>query len=336
MGLRGDKMKRLIPLVFLLTLALAQGLEAFWKAVEVPGGVCADGSPYRFYVSPGDPKRVVLDFQGGGACWDAATCGPESRTYRKRVDVQELYLAQGIYNRMSVANPFFGWTRVFVPYCTGDLHVGRATVDYGGFRVFHQGARNAQAALEYLYKNYPAPERIFVTGCSAGAYGALFWADRVLATYRNAQIAVCGDAGVGVTTADFPGYARWNPRLPELPGLSDRPKVSEIYLALAKAYPKAVLAQYTTVLDGTQIFFYGLMKGEKSPSEATAREWATLAQEAVLAPAQAPNYTFYLAPGGQHCILPRPELYTLKVGEVSFLDWLKALAEGKVPPRVRP
>ena len=105
-------MKRLIALVILFALALAQGLEAFWKAVEVPGGVCADGSPYRFYVSPGDPRKVVIDFQGGGACWDQATCGPESRTYRKRVDVQELYLAQGIYNRMSVANPFFTSTRL--------------------------------------------------------------------------------------------------------------------------------------------------------------------------------------------------------------------------------
>lgn len=329
-------MKRLIALVLLFALALAQGLEAFWKAVEVPGGVCSDGSPYRFYVSPGDPRKVVIDFQGGGACWDQATCGPESRTYRKRVDVQELYLAQGIYNRMSVANPFFGWTHVFVPYCTGDLHVGRATVDYGGFKVHHQGARNVLAVLEYVFRNYTNPERIFVTGCSAGAYGAVFWADKVLSTYKSAQIAVCGDAGVGVRTEGFPGFNRWNSRLPELPGLSANPEVHEIYLALAKTYPKAVIAQYTTVLDGTQIFFYALMKGETSPSEATAKEWAIKAQEAVLRPAQAENYTFYLAPGSQHCILPRPELYTLKVGEVSFLDWLRALAEGKTPPRVRP
>ncbi len=252
------------------------------------------------------------------------------------MDVQELYLAQGIYNRMSVANPFFGWTHVFIPYCTGDLHVGRATVDYGGFKVHHQGARNAQAVLEYVFRNYTNPERIFVTGCSAGAYGALLWAYKVLATYRNAQIAVCGDAGVGVVTEDFPGYTVWNPRLPELPGLSSPPKVSEIYRALAQAYPKAVLAQYATLLDGTQIYFYALMKKEAAPSEATAREWAASAQEAVLAPSQAPNYTYYLAPGSQHCILPRPELYTLKVGEVSFLDWLRALAEGKTPPRVRP
>jgi hypothetical protein len=258
-------MKRLIALVVVLALALAQGLEAFWKAVEVPGGVCSDGSPYRFYVSPGDPKKVVLDFQGGGACWDAATCGPQSQTYRKRVDAQELLLAQGIYNRMSVANPFFGWTHVFVPYCTGDLHVGRATVDYGGFKVHHQGARNAQAALEYVFRNHAQAERVFVTGCSAGAYGAIFWADKVLATYKHAQVAVCGDAGVGVATPDFPGYARWNPRFPELPGLSARPSVSEIYLALSRAYPKAVLAQYTTLLDGTQIFFIRPHEGREDP-----------------------------------------------------------------------
>ncbi len=78
-------MRRLLALLLLLGLAVAQGLEALWKPVEVPGGVCSDGSPYRFYVSPGDPKKVVIDFQGGGACWDAATCGPQSPTYRKRV-----------------------------------------------------------------------------------------------------------------------------------------------------------------------------------------------------------------------------------------------------------
>lgn len=69
-------MKRLIALVLLFALALAQGPEAFWKAVEVPGGVCADGSPYRFYVSPGDPRKVVIDFQGAGP---AGTKPPAAR-----------------------------------------------------------------------------------------------------------------------------------------------------------------------------------------------------------------------------------------------------------------
>ncbi len=329
-------MRRLVGWLLLLALALAQGVGASWRAVEVPSGVCSDGSPYRFYVSPGDPTKVVLDFQGGGACWDAVTCRPELRLYRRSVDPRELATAQGIYDRQNPQNPFRDWTHVFIPYCTGDLHVGQATVDYGGYRVHHQGARNVQAVLEYVFKNHTLPERVFVTGCSAGAYGAVFWADAVLATYLEAQVAVCGDAGVGVTIPDFPGYRVWRPRWPNLPGLSPTATVAEIYRALAQAYPRAVFAQYTATLDATQIFFYGLLRGERVPSKATAREWATLAQEAVLAPAQAPNYTYYLAPLGQHCILPRPELYTLKVGETSFLDWLKALGEGRIPPRVGP
>jgi hypothetical protein len=329
-------MRRLLGLLLFLALALAQGLGPYWQEVQAQGTVCSDGSPWRFYVSPGDPKKVLLDFQGGGACWDAQTCGPQSQTYRKRVDVQELLLAQGIYNRASIANPFFGWTHVFIPYCTGDLHVGRATVDYGGFKVHHQGARNALAALEYVFKNYPKAERVFVTGCSAGGYGAVFWADKVLATYKSAQIAVCGDAALGVSTPDFPGSRVWNARLPELPALGPNPSVEEIYRALARAYPGAAFAQYTTQLDGTQIYFYALMKKEVPPSEATAREWAVRAQTSLQSLAQEPNFTYYLAPGSQHCILPRPELYTLKVGEVSVLDWLRSLAEKGQAPRVGP
>ncbi|MER3450909.1 MAG: esterase [Thermus sp.] len=327
-------MTRLFGLLLFFALALAQGLGPYWQEVQPPGTVCSDGSPWKFYVSPGDPKRVLIDFQGGGACWNAQTCAPESRTYRKKVDPQELLLAQGIYNRMSIANPFFGWTHVFVPYCTGDLHVGRATVDYGGFKVHHQGARNALAALEYVFRNYPKPDRVFVTGCSAGGYGAVFWADKILSTYKNVQIAVCGDAALGVATRDFPGNRVWNARLPELPGLGPNPSVEEIYRALAQTYPSAAFSQYTTQLDGTQIYFYGLMKGEASPSQATAQEWALRAQASLKALAQEKNFTYYLAPGSQHCILPRPELYTLKVGEVSLLDWLRSLAEKGQAPRV--
>jgi hypothetical protein len=44
-----------------------------WQEVAPTGLVCSDGSPWKFFVSPGDTKRVVVDFQGGGACWNGAT-----------------------------------------------------------------------------------------------------------------------------------------------------------------------------------------------------------------------------------------------------------------------
>ncbi len=318
-------MKRLLGLVVLLALALAQ--VAGWQAVPAPGGICSDGSPWRFYVSPGDPQKVVLDFQGGGACWDAATCRPGSPFYRQRVDLRELQLGQGIYDRKNPDNPFAGWTHIFIPYCTGDLHVGQTTVDYGGFKVHHQGARNVTQALAYLFRNHPRLEALLITGCSAGGYGAVFWAHQLLEVYPKAKVAVCGDAAVGVATQDFAGAARWQARLPSLPGLAPNPRVEEIYRALAQAYPKARFAQFTTALDTTQVFFYGLMKGETSPGPATAQEWAREAQASLGRLSALPNFRAYLAPGDFHCILPRPEFYTLTVDGVAFRDWLKGLLE---------
>src|SRR5690349_7759662 len=43
-----------------------------------PGGdtECALGGEYRFLVRPGDTDKLLIHFEGGGACWDGATCDP--------------------------------------------------------------------------------------------------------------------------------------------------------------------------------------------------------------------------------------------------------------------
>lgn len=78
------------------------------------------------------------------------------------------------------------------------------------------------------------------------------------------------------------------------------------------------------------------MKGETAPGEATAREWVEGALRAVFAPAQAANYTFFLAPGSQHCILPRPELYTLRVGRWPSWTGLGPWRRGRPRPGCAP
>ena len=121
---------------------------------------------------------------------------------------------------------------------------------------------------------------------------------------------------------------------PELPflsvldlGMVTGLEVEGVYRALAEAYPKARLAQFTTLLDTTQVFFYGLLKGEANPGPATAQEWSQKAQESLGRLARLPNFRAYLAPGTFHCILPRPEFYTLTVDGVAFRDWLRGLLE---------
>ena len=37
-------------------------------------GCSEEGEPYRFFVKGGDPSRVHIYFEGGGACWSWMTC----------------------------------------------------------------------------------------------------------------------------------------------------------------------------------------------------------------------------------------------------------------------
>ena len=59
-----------------------------WQSI--PGGPdceCSDGSPFEIWERPADPTKVMLYFEGGGACFSAETCGPDSQTYKKRLEL---------------------------------------------------------------------------------------------------------------------------------------------------------------------------------------------------------------------------------------------------------
>lgn len=340
------------PLLFMLLvlfagLGLAQGQG--WQKIE-PGGqtACVDGSPYAYYVQKGDPSKLIIDFQGGGACWDNGTCG--ANIYKKNNQAPEIAGGQGIYNRSNPDNPFKDWTHVFVTYCSADIHLGNAERTYGNLSVQHRGQLNTRAALSWVYVNVPKPQSILVTGCSAGAYGAAMWAPFLMRRYPEAKVAQFGDSGAGVLTPAFPtqGFVNWNISgavpawIPSLYRFSQKPDgftLNTVYSEVGKAYPKNAVAQYNTALDGTQIFFYGLMKGEAQPSQTTAVEWATrMVQSKQAINSQTPNFSFYIAPGSRHCILPFPEFYSTNVGGVKLTDWLRKLVEtgdagDVVPPR---
>jgi hypothetical protein len=331
-----------LALVFLGALTssiVAQSVGAIpgWQEIAPAGAVCSDGSPWKFYVATGDPKKVVVDFQGGGACWDEASCNPQANLFTRTVQAEELEYAQGIYNRASSANPFKGWSHVFVPYCTGDIHWGNVTRQYGNLKIEHQGAVNAKAALDYVYKNYTNPSNVFVTGCSAGAYGSVIWAPYLMRQYPNARVAQLGDSGLGVIRPEFNKVVTnaWQAGgavpdfIPELAAAradATRIRLEELYKAIGKAFPKNSLSQFTYNTDAVQIFFYALGKGETSPSQTSAVEWVQNAMSGLaVIKAATPNYANFVGPGEDHCIIPTPAFYTLRVNNVPFTQGVNEL-----------
>ena len=174
--------------------------------------MCSDGSPYSIYVRKGKSENLIIHFSGGGACWDSATCSapvtlmsliggdPQLKAYY----VPKIYkfiphLITGLLDNKE-PNPFKDWNIVYIPYCTGDLHVGNATNTYyynnKEFEIHHNGRNNSLAALNWTFNNFKNPDKVMVSGESAGGFASAFWAPVVASHYNNNRIYQLSDASM--------------------------------------------------------------------------------------------------------------------------------------------
>lgn len=329
--------------------ALAQ-----WETL-VPGGetICSDGSPYRFFIHRGDPAKLLIEFEGGGACWNGGTCEQDLYTRAVATDPEAARQAgqlQGIYDRTNPENPLRDFTHVYIPYCTGDLHWGNSATAYTGlsgnsYLIQHRGAVNAARAVRWAEENVPAPGQVVVAGCSAGGYGAALWSARIALAYPGARVVELADSAAGVVPDGFftTPFRNWNvaSTWPDfIPDLAlDRVDPSNLtlprlYTAVAGFFPTASFSQFNTRTDSVQIFFYALSKGSISPSDAASWSAQMVANVEQIS-GQNPNFRAFLAPGTDHCIINRESFYTEAVGGRRFSDWLRTLIGGGDPGQVR-
>ncbi len=301
--------------------------------------ICSRGTPFRFFVMGGDPKKIVIDFRGGGACWSAATCSVADAIFDPEAPTEQdvkTGLANGdfggIYRLDKPENPVKGWTLVHIPYCTGDIHWGDAVVDYTPtLQINHKGFVNASAALGWVYAHYH-PEQILVTGCSAGAYGAIGHSVYVAQHYPKATVRVLADSGCGIVTADFfkNSFPKWNAQIPQIPGLAGKDittlTIDDLYTAIAADFPNVRFAEQTSAYDKDQTFYYQAMGG-------TATDWSQLMLQSLAnISAKADNYRYYLSPGPLHCLHPYDSFYTRKSEGTAYTDWLTNFITGASEP----
>ncbi len=310
----------------------------------LPGGdtLCARGTEYRFITRGGDPTKIIIDFQGGGACWNAETCGFAGALFSERTGSAaqfEAAIAGGEFGGLFDPDTEFGdWTIVHVPYCTGDIHWGNATVDYGdGVTIEHRGYVNAQAALDWVYTRFPEASQILVSGCSAGAYGAALHSAYVQDHYPEAQVSVLADSGAGIITDDFleQSLPNWNAEgalPPFIPGLQ-RPltelSLTDLYIQVGQHFPQMRLAQTGTQFDQDQIFFYTAMGGNSEDWPGRYRDSLARIDD------ELDNFTAFVPPGSVHCVTIYDFFNTREVDGVRLADWTADLVEGEsIPPTV--
>jgi hypothetical protein len=310
--------------------------------------ICAKDTPYVFFARRGSVNKLLVYFQGGGACWDFVTCSAGACSQTADDSDNPNLVTSGFADASNPANPFRDWNAVFITYCTCDVHWGDATYTHtsgtSSITINHRGFENAQVVEKFAREHFVAPDEVFVTGSSAGAYGAiagsLYLQERV---YKAARFNVLGDAGNGVITHDFlvdnltkwgvdKGLPKWIPAL-------NKPFVDlsndQLWSAAANFYPHAKFAQYASAYDGgngSQTQFYNIML---HPGDLpTGLMWwlascdwnqrmRDLAQMTVADTVATDNYRYYVGSGSRHTIWGSDKVYSDTTGGVlPMVDWL--------------
>ena len=205
-----------------------------------PDAVCNDGTPAGFYIRRGlgnddlglklPDYRWLVFLQGGFWCWDTPSCKQRSEVYSAYMTSTGWPATRnlgGIFSTNPALSPFAAAHQVYVPYCSSDAWVGDigATASHSShafpYRTRHQQPRDSgvlgmhfrgqaivRAVLGELARVYnlgnfagsSVTEQLYLSGCSAGARGAMALLDSVPALVP-AGVQVYGIMDSGLTLA---------------------------------------------------------------------------------------------------------------------------------------
>lgn len=231
------RLTRLLAAGAILFTASAHAGYYTWDAVTLPastGASCGNGTPYRFFVNKAlFTSKTVIMFEGGGACWQQGVCQGEGGILgaSNPDGIPSNYLTGLTRSFLGLITPFTAridplasvqtqsWNIVYVPYCTGDVHVGNKVTVYSDAdpahprTEYHRGDRNIVAMANWLAANLKQPDELLVTGFSAGGTGATAQYATVRNALRPKKSSLLNDSGP-FFNAPLGGDANQHPSVP--------------------------------------------------------------------------------------------------------------------------
>jgi hypothetical protein len=93
------------------------------------------------------------------------------------------------------------WNIVYLTYCTGDVHTGNKVAVYDNvdpanpMAYHHRGMVNAKAVAAWMAKNLKQPEKLFLTGFSAGGVGSAALYPAFREALKPKQMSLLADSG---------------------------------------------------------------------------------------------------------------------------------------------
>jgi hypothetical protein len=262
-----------------------------------------------------DYSNVIFMMSGGGACWP----GQNDCTSKP----QKIVTSNDDLTSNHPNNPVGGWDVVWVPYCDGSIHTGDSNADYDGngdIDHWHWGLKNTSAAVTLMQKLFPAPDKILITGCSAGGYGTFIATMLIRLVYPDAKLYVVNEAGPGLFDPDKPETWQlikdtWNmePLLPK-----DCPECHDQMIYLYKW----MLARDDNLKIGLFSSYQDdVIGGNYLGMAPLAFEKLLVKESGVLRKLFPDTFKRYFINGSRHCVFD----YRYKVNGISIIEWITHL-----------
>ncbi|ASA22505.1 pectin acetylesterase-family hydrolase [Paenibacillus donghaensis] len=323
-----------------------------WNKVELGEQVrSSDGSKYHLLTRTGENRNWIIFFSGGGVSWDAQSAahpikimnfltGKDAGNYFANIPFYLLNLLGGMTDTEHADNPFKEWNVVYIPYSTGDFHIGSRKAEYtkedgSPFTMNYNGRSNVESSLEWIYAHVDNPEKLLIAGESAGGFGSSFWAGAIAEHYKEAQIYQYSDSSF-LYSDKWPDIIdkEWQADFAEnfgYPAQADL--IGAAFQGNRRKLPEnAVLLQSYSLYDEVLISFQNRINGEDGPLDLQMiNTWSQQMRESVRQlDSSLPNYYYYLTDDGRnpqtgttsHTFATRDVFYTTKQDGIRLVDWL--------------
>jgi hypothetical protein len=326
-----------------------------WTWIPFDDSTCRDGSPAGISVSlNAASKKVMLYLEGGGACFDVSTCASNPAAIAAKMPADT-----GVFDRTQADNPVADWNFVYVPYCSGDVHIGDAqdvTIPgVTGVQQFH-GRSNLEAFLKRVVPTFAKADQVLLTGVSAGGFGASSNAEFVQDKFGAIPVTMIDDSGPGFSQQFLPKcefdlqrmYWGLDSTLIALCG-SDCTADGDFAVEYAAHVAKKSNGAYSGLIESDQDQVIRLFNGiatnngandcmgtlGPTPMDATLFESGLLDIRKRMS-ALNPNFGTYFPSSMQHTWIGGAALYTETAGDNQqrMVDWFKDILTGKAAAQV--
>jgi hypothetical protein len=195
-----------------------------WTYYEIAGSICRDGSTAGFFLHRGTEHKLMMFLEGGGACMNDHLCAFNQKNVNESFAGDGLTLLNsalgtvqdrqqpgvfsqqdhkgtpgGLFELDNPMNPMKGWSEIYVPYCSGDVHFGtKANGSVQGLsNQQFKGYDNMKLFISHIVPTFAGKlDRVILAGSSAGSLGALLNYSMVQDSFGSVPVDVIADSGL--------------------------------------------------------------------------------------------------------------------------------------------